>query len=298
MKSHYQHLLKPEILHSLKGLELASKVIVDSFLAGLNKSSRVGSGMEFSQYRSYEPGDDLRLLDWKMLARSERYYIKQADLETNITVKFIIDASKSMLEQPDELVKMDYTRVAVASLAFLAQHQGDAIGLFALNDQDFYNLYPRISKRHFNRFLQYLLDIKNEGKWPTNPVETEKLHDRRHKELIIVFTDMYEYEHELSDFLFRLKTKRNEVVVFHVISEKERLLQYKGPITFESLETGERKKVDVNTVRRDYINTFSDRIDALRSAMLENGIDYQLFNVDNDVKQVLQSFLKKRNALL
>ncbi|NND77585.1 MAG: DUF58 domain-containing protein, partial [Flavobacteriales bacterium] len=123
MKQDYRELFKPEIIKTVSGLALISRVIVEGFLSGLNHSRRVGPGMEFSQFRSYQSGDDLRLLDWKMLARSGRYYIKQSEIETNISVKFILDASKSMLHEEDGLSKMDYIRVLVASLGYLAHIQ-------------------------------------------------------------------------------------------------------------------------------------------------------------------------------
>jgi uncharacterized protein (DUF58 family) len=192
VKQDYRQLLKPDVIGSVSGLALIARVVVDGYLSGLNHSRRLGPGMEFSQYRGYEPGDDMRLLDWKMLARSGRYYIKQSELETNIAVKFILDSSRSMLHEENSLSKMDYVRVLVASLAYLAQNQGDAVGLFALNDRNLHAIYPRVQKQHFNRLLQELIDIKNEGKWPADPKATEKLHDRSHKELIFFITDMYE----------------------------------------------------------------------------------------------------------
>ena len=146
MKQDYRQLLKPEIINSVSGLALIARVTVDGYLSGLNHSRRLGPGMEFSQYRGYEPGDDMRLLDWKMLARSGRYYIKQSEVETNVSVKFILDSSKSMQHEEDGITKMDYVRVLVASLAWLAQGQGDAIGLFALNDQKLHALYPQVQK--------------------------------------------------------------------------------------------------------------------------------------------------------
>ena len=117
MKQDYRQLLEPKIINSISGLSLIAKVIVDGYLSGLNQSRRVGAGLEFSQYRGYEPGDDMRLLDWKMLARSGRYYIKQSEVETHISVKFIVDASKSMLHAEEGLSKMNYIKVLVASLA-------------------------------------------------------------------------------------------------------------------------------------------------------------------------------------
>lgn len=152
MKQDYKQLLKPEIINTVSGLALIARVTVDGYLSGLNHSRRVGPGMEFSQYRGYEPGDDLRLLDWKMLARSGRYYIKQSEVETNIAVKFILDSSKSMLHEENGLTKMDYVRVLVASLAYLSQNQGDAVGLFVLNDRHLHSLYPRVQKSSLTDF--------------------------------------------------------------------------------------------------------------------------------------------------
>src|SRR6186713_1576116 len=106
MNAQIKALLKPEILNSINGLELAARVIVEGFMSGSNQSQTIGSGQEFSQYRNYEPGDDLRQLDWKMYARSERYYIKQADVETNITVRFMIDASHSMAYEESGVSKL------------------------------------------------------------------------------------------------------------------------------------------------------------------------------------------------
>src|SRR6187455_2555897 len=111
MDARIRELLKPEILNTVNGLELVARIIVEGFMSGSNQSQSIGSGQEFSQYRNYEPGDDLRQLDWKMYARSERYYIKQAEIETNITVKFMIDASNSMSYSEDKLSKLQYAKV-------------------------------------------------------------------------------------------------------------------------------------------------------------------------------------------
>src|ERR1044071_4580970 len=122
-------LLKPELLNTVNGLELVARIIVEGFMSGSNRSQSIGIGYEFSQYRSYEPGDDLRLLDWKMYARSERYYIKQSEVETNITVKFILDASKSMEYREGGLNKLLFAKVMAAALAYLARKQSDTYGL-------------------------------------------------------------------------------------------------------------------------------------------------------------------------
>jgi len=298
VKQDYHQLLKPEIINTVSGLALIARVTVDGYLSGLNHSRRVGPGMEFSQYRGYEPGDDLRLLDWKMLARSGRYYIKQSEVETNIAIKFILDSSKSMLHEEEGLSKMDYVRVLVASLAYLAQNQGDAVGLFALNDRHLHSLYPRVQKKHFNRLLLELINIKNEGKWPEDPLAAEKLHDRSHKELIFFITDMYENTSELTNIISRLKTARNEVVVLHIMGKNELDFDYKGTVTFEDLETGAKIKVDAKEAKTAYLNSMEEMIKNTKDTLLAKGVSYQLFRLDEHLGEAIQLFLKKRNNLM
>jgi len=298
VKQDYQQLLKPEIIKSVSGLALIAKVIVDGYLNGLNHSRRVGAGMEFSQYRGYEPGDDLRLLDWKMLARSGRYYIKQSEVETNISVKFILDASNSMLHEENKLEKMDFARVLIASLAYLSQNQGDAVGLFALNDKKLYSVYPKVQKQHFNRLLLELINVENEGKWPLDPLSTEKLHDRRHKELIFFITDMYEQDEELTRLIKRLKTTRNEVVVLHLMGRSEIEFNYTGTVTFEDLETGLKVKVEAKEAKKHYLDSLNFNLKKNREIMLSNGISYHIFRMDEPIFEILQVFLKQRNNLI
>jgi uncharacterized protein (DUF58 family) len=294
----YQQLLKPDIVKSISGLALIARVIVDGYMSGLNHSRRVGPGMEFSQFRSYEPGDDLRLLDWKMLARSGRYYIKQSEIETNISVKFILDSSTSMLHKEDALSKMDYVRVLVASLAYLCQNQGDAIGLFALNEHELHSLYPKIQKQHLNRLLLELLNIENKGAWPKTTNASRKLHDRTQKELIFFITDMYEEQNELTAFIKQLKTLRNEVVVLHVMGKNELEFNYNGNLVFEDLETGAKVKVNATDAKKKYIQALNNMMKNTKDMLLANGISYHLMRLDDNISEAIELFLKKRNKLV
>jgi len=297
MRQDYHDLLKPEIIRSVSGLALIARVIVDGYMSGIHHSRRVGSGMEFSQFRTYQAGDDLRLLDWKMLARSGRYYVRQAEIETNISVKFILDSSLSMQHTEGELSKMDYARVLIATLSYLSQHQGDAVGLFALNDQELHSIYPKVQKQHFNRLLLELLRIEGKGKWPSNPEQSRQLHDRTHKELIFFITDMYEYDQELMDFIKQLKTLRNEVVVFQCMGGDELDFKYKGNLTFEDLETGDTLKVNASEARKNYLEAMEAMIKTTKDNLLANGIGHHIYRLDHHIGEVLQVFLKKRMKL-
>lgn len=298
MKNDYRQLLKPKIINSISGLSLIARVIVDGYLSGLNQSRRVGQGLEFSQYRGYEPGDDMRLLDWKMLARSGRYYIKQAEIDTHISIKFIIDASKSMVHTEDGLSKMDYVKVLTASLAHVAQSQGDAVGLYALNDKNLISLQPTVQKQHFKRFLHELITIKGEGKWPGNAVSLNQIHDRSKKEMIFFITDMYEYDTELTSIIKSLKTSKNEVVVLQVMGKNELEFDYEGFVIFEDLETGTEVKVNTKVAKKTYVTALTKKMDSTKSMLLSHGIGHQLFQLNKPMAEALQLFLKRRRSLV
>ena len=296
MKDDYRQLLKPDVINSVAGLTLISRVIVDGYLSGLNRSRSLGAGLEFSQYRGYEPGDDLRLLDWKMLARSGRYYVKQSEIDTHISVKFIIDTSASMLHKESDISKRDYANVLIASLAHLAHSQGDATGLIALNDTTLEALQPALGKQHFNRFLYQLLQLRNEGSWPQD-IASEKLHNRSHKELIFFITDFYENQDEITDMVKQLKTSRNEVAVLHLMGRNEYEFDYKGQVIFEDLESGTKVKVNTKEARDVYLEGLQQSITHAKKELLASGIGYELFMLDQHIGEALQLFLKKRAKL-
>lgn len=297
MKQDYRQLLEPKIINSISGLSLIARVIVDGYLSGLNRSRRVGVGLEFSQYRGYEPGDDMRLLDWKMLARSGRYYIKQSEIDTHISVKFILDASKSMLHKEEGLSKIDYVKVLTASLAYLAQKQGDAVGLYALNDKKLNSIQPTVQNQHFSRFLHELISVRCDGKWPANAVNLDKLHDKSRKELVFFITDLHEDRDELTAMIKSLKTKRNEVVVLQIMGKNELEFDYKGFVIFEDLETGTKIKLDAKEAKSKYLNMLAEIMSETKNMLLSNSIGYHLFRLDSPMSDALQLFLKQRSYI-
>lgn len=298
MDARIKELLKPSVLNSINGLELIARVIVEGFMSGSNKSQSVGAGQEFSQYRSYQPGDDLRQLDWKMFARSERYYIKEAEIETNITVKFMLDASHSMAySEEDGMSKLQYGKVMMAALAYLARKQSDTFGLFAVNDQLIQSVLPRFEQQQFIRFLTQLINVKSEGAWE-KAKGIEQLFDHHGKEMIVFVTDMYDDGEDIQQFISRLKTKRNEVIVFHLIGRKEMDLHHGGSFTFEDLETGMRTKVDTVVQQNEYSHRVQEWLGHSRTWMLEKQINYHLIRLDEPMENVLRDFLTVRKRLV
>src|SRR5688572_18179589 len=272
MNAQIKDLLKPEILNSVSGLELIARIIVEGFMTGSNRSQAIGSGQEFSQYRSYEPGDDLRQFDWKMYARSEKYFIKQAEVETNITVKFMVDSSRSMAYEEDGVSKLQYAKIMTASLAYLAKKQRDSFGLYVVNEKQVDIIHPRFEQQQFLRFLQHLVKARADYKWKKNGMEY--LFEHQAKEMIIFITDLYDDEGDLLEFIFRLKTKRNEVMVFHLLGKREIQLAFEGSVAFRDLESGATLKVDTRVEKDKYADRVQMWIKESRLALLERNINY------------------------
>jgi uncharacterized protein (DUF58 family) len=297
MDARIKELLNPATLNSINGLELIARIIVEGFMSGSNKSQSVGAGQEFSQYRSYQPGDDLRQLDWKMFARSERYYIKEAEIETNITVKFMLDASRSMAYEENGISKLQYAKVMMAALAYLARKQGDTFGLFTVNDHQIKSVLPRFEQQQFIRFLTELVRATGEGKWEKSK-GIEQLFDHHGKEMIVFITDLYDDGKDIQHFISRLKTKRNEVIVFHLMGQHETQLDFEGSFTFEDLETGIKTKVDTRTEQAGYKNRVQEWLEQSRAWMLERQINYRLVQMNEPVEEVLRNFLTIRKRLV
>jgi uncharacterized protein (DUF58 family) len=290
-------LLKPEILHTVNGLELVARVIVEGFMSGSNQSQTIGSGQEFSQYRNYQPGDDLRQLDWKMYARSERYYIKQADVETNITVRFMIDASHSMAYEEGGISKMLYAKVMTAALAYLARKQSDAFGLFTVNEKHVTAIQPRFEQQQFMRFLNALVNVESEGTWRKGN-GLEQLFSPYGKEMIVLMTDLYDDQQDLQDFIGKLKTTRNEVIVFHLLGQHETDMDFDGSFTFEDLENKMRIKVDTRSQQQAYQARVQQWLKASRAWMLEKQINYYRVMLDEPIEQTLRDFLTVRKRMV
>lgn len=266
-------------------------------MSGSNKSQTIGSGQEFSQYRSYEQGDDLRQLDWKMYTRSERYYIKQAEIETNITVKFILDASQSMAYNENNLSKLAYAKVLTAALAYLARKQSDTYGLYTVNNKQVQAVRPRFEQQQFIRFLNALVHVESEGTWNRGN-GLDELFDHHGKEMILFFTDLYDEDEDLLRFISRLKTRRNEVIVFHLMGKHEMDLDYDGSFTFEDLENRAQLKVDTTIQQGHYVEKLKKWIQKSRMWMLEKQISYHLVLMNDPFEKTLRDFLMIRKTMV
>jgi uncharacterized protein (DUF58 family) len=282
---------------AIKDLSLAARQTIDGFMTGINRSKVKGVGLEFSQYRSYQPGDDLRWLDWKRYARSDRYYIRESEIETSISVRLLVDASKSMEHTDCGFTKLDYAKHLAAALAWLANQQGDALGLYVFREGDVFSLPARKDPQHLAR-LFHQLETVEAGGVVGDPIGYRHIFlGEQKRELLIFITDMYERTGEIDRLLGLLASLRHEIIVFHVMGSNEIEGDYTGWSEVEDLETGERKPVGAIAGGDEYKQRVQDWLSAVRTRLLDRQIVYQLMRMDQPLDQALRDFLKQRQQL-
>ncbi|WP_295129432.1 DUF58 domain-containing protein [uncultured Chitinophaga sp.] len=288
-------LLDPKVLLSVKDLRLAAKTMVDGLLAGMHPGKLKGSGMEFSQYRSYQPGDDLRSLDWKMYARSDRYYIRESEMETGITVRFLVDASNSMAHTDDGISKMEYARYLTASLGYLAHLQGDATGLGVLSQGQLFSLAARKESQHMARFY-YQLEQMQPGGTFTGPQQYRDLFSGAHTRQLTVFVSDFYQHGEITALLDTLSAMRHELIVFHLTARNELEKNYEGYTAVEDLETGEVVEID-NRNDAGYKERLRQWLAGIQRQMLDKHIYYRQIVINEPLDQALRDFLNQRNKV-
>lgn len=280
---------------TIKDLPLLAKTVIDGFMSGFNKSNIKGPGLEFSQYRSYQPGDDLRWLDWRMYARSDRYYIRESETETSISVRFLIDASGSMGHCDNGITKIDYARFLAASLAFLANLHGDAVGLYVFQNGGLFSLASKPDPQHLQRLFYQLSVVQPDGKF-TQPIHYKELFTGQgRKELLVFITDMYQENNEIYTLLDSLTALKHEVLVFQLMGKNELDLDYKGYAALEDLETGETIQIDPGQIRSVYLEKLDSYLAAIRLQLLSKHVFHKLISTAQPLDEALREFLTQRN---
>jgi uncharacterized protein (DUF58 family) len=286
------------ILMAIKDLSLAARRTIDGFMAGINKSKVKGPGLEFSQYRSYQPGDDLRWLDWKRYARSDRYYIRESEIETSISIRLLVDASNSMAHRDGGFTKLDYARLLAASLGWLAHMQGDPFGLYIFQEGEVFSLPSRKDPQHLARFFYQLENIRPGGRMG-DPTQYKHIFTGGQKrELLVFFTDMYERDGEISGLLEVLAAMRHEIIVFHLMGKNELEMDYKGYHRVQDLETGEQMPFNDLLAPVAYKERLQAWLAGVRMQLLDKQIAYSMVRMDQSPGDVLRDFLKQRQKAI
>lgn len=290
-------LLEPATLAAIKDLRLVARMIVEGFLAGEHLDRRPGSGTEFSQYRSYQPGDDLRHVDWRVYGRSDRFYVRESEVERDITVRLVLDATASMAHRDSGLSKLEYARLLLAALAYLADQQGDRVSFHAVRDGASVDLQAQRGRRSLRRVLHRLATVEASGAWPTWEVLGHRIARAREREVVVVVSDLYDDEDRMRRALATLQALGHEVLVMHLMGRNELDFDFQGDLAFEDLETGSEVRGNADIMRGDYLARASADLERWRTELLEMGVAYELVPLDRPVDQALRGFLLRRAEL-
>jgi len=290
--------LTAEAVARLRNMNLIARTVVEGFVSGLHRSPYHGFSVEFSDHRQYTPGDNLRDLDWLALARTDKYYIKRYEEETNLRAYLLLDVSGSMAYQSDDNVtKMEYGCYLAASLAYLMIRQQDSVGLITFDRQIRTNIPPRGTTVHLNHILRHLETL--EPGEVTNVSET--FHDLaemiRRRGLIIIISDLYDDEREVMRALRHFRHKHHEVILFHIFDRAELDFPFRRLSDFVDLETNERIQIDPRYVRDEYRRQIQAFIDTYKRACSESRIEYVTTDTSVPYDFMLSAYLSKRKHL-
>ncbi|RPH95090.1 DUF58 domain-containing protein [candidate division KSB1 bacterium] len=291
------NLLQPEFVSRLKNMQLRARLVVEGFMVGLHKSPYHGFSVEFAEHRPYMPGDSLRNLDWKVYAKTDRYYVKEYEEETNLKAYLLLDISNSMNFGTTGVTKFQYASYLAAALAYLMIQQRDAVGLTTYDTEVRAYLPPRSVRTYLNPLLSQL-----ERTQPSNRTEIAKnMHavaERiSRRGLIIVLSDLLDDPTSILSGLKHFRHDGHEVLVFHILDPRELDFAYSGDVRFRDLETQEEMPTQPWHLRKEYRGLMSEFIEKLRRGCREDRIDYTLLNTQTPYSEALIQYLTKRKRL-
>jgi uncharacterized protein (DUF58 family) len=286
----------PKILARIGNLELLARTVVDGFINGLHRAPFFGASIDFAEHRGYVAGDDIRRVDWRLYARTDRYYVKQYEADTNTNFTVLLDISKSMQFTSGGVTKLEYGQFLAACLAFLAQRQRDRVGIITFDEAIVTHVPP--SAKHFNVVLLTLDRARAErpGRL-SEPLKKMAEHFKR-RGILLLISDFYDEPDEILEAIKPLRFLGNELIVFHVLDPREIDFAYDEASTFEDLETAEQMPVVPQSFRDQYRSMIQDHINALTTRFSEQRIDYTLVNTAEPLDRALFSYLSSREKLI
>ncbi|MCC2605669.1 DUF58 domain-containing protein [Planctobacterium marinum] len=278
-------------------LEFISRTIAEGYLSGHHPSVRKGVGTDFNQYKVYQQGDEAAKIDWKLFARSDKYFVREAERESERSIHFILDSSASMnfiSQSQGALSKFNYGKYLIGALAYLAQKQGDPFSLTLINNNGLDITATGSGRAHWYRVLNALQQHNSTGAFPGTHWQSH-LSGLVSKACMVVFiSDCYQSGTEISDCLSLLKHQKNDVLLLHLHSLEELQFDYRGFIKFEDLETGEIRKVNASSVKTRFLAEQQAWLQQLASHCDQRAINLQRLSVDNDFSEAITQFLQQR----
>ncbi|MCA0376782.1 MAG: DUF58 domain-containing protein [Gemmatimonadetes bacterium] len=296
--------LSPAVVTAIDDLELAARVLVEGLRVGGHRSPFHGYGAEFHQHRPYRAGDDLKYLDWKLYARTNRLYTRQFRETTNVAVMLVLDTSASMAFPAEDVAtmrrgdgpvsKFRYAVVVAAALAYLASEQGNAVGLMTMTDGEMVYLPARSGRVHLRALLATLDRLRPSGAWQPATVIGRAAELLARRGLLMVLSDFYDDEDGTRRELRHVVQRGHDVAMLQVVAGAERTLPYREALEVEELETGARRLVEPDVVREGYRRAMAAFLDGTQAAALHEGMDYACFDTAVPVEHALRDYLVRR----
>ena len=297
-KSDVKKSLDPSLIAKLKSLEIKAKAVVEGFMAGYHKSPYHGFSVEFSQHRPYMQGDSIKNLDWKVFAKSERYYIKQYEEETNLIANIILDSSKSMnYKNLGEISKFEYSRILAASFTYLLLKQQDAVGLAIYSNQLKSYLRPKSKRTYLKQILAELENVEPNSTTQTSQSINSIVENVRTRGLVIIISDFLDDPIDVLAALKKFYYKKNEVIIFHVLDPIEKTFGFGRDSIFIDMETKEELRTQPVQIQQAYKEAMQDYLATLKNGCQKYGFDYNLIDTNTSFDSALMSFFKKRARL-
>ncbi len=294
----YRKYLLPEVIAKISNMELVARLVVEGFITGLHKSPYHGFSVEFAEHRQYMPGDEIKHVDWKIYAKTDRYYIKQFEEETNLKAYLIVDVSRSMgFASPGRMRKLDYARSIAAALAHLMVQQRDAVGVTLFDETVRSHMPPHATKSYLRELLT-ALERAEAGKGTATAASLHQIADRiKRRGLVIVLSDLFDDPAQVMTALRHFRHKKNEVIVMEVLDPLERSFAFGADAVFKDLETGEELTTQPWHIQKAYQASMAEFLERYKTACRENNIDYVLLDTSTPFDVALFEYLHKRKRL-
>ncbi len=294
----YRKYLQPEVVAKLSNMELVARLVVEGFITGLHKSPYHGFSVEFAEHRQYMPGDEIKHIDWKIYGKTDRYYIKQFEEETNLKSYLILDTSKSMSYASEgRMSKLEYASYIAAALAQLMIQQRDAVGCTLYDETIRTYMPPHATKSYLREILLQLEKVEGGNKTST----AESLHQIaeriKRRGLVIILSDLFDKPQEVMTALRHFRHKKNEVIVMQILDPMERSFAFGRDAVFKDLETKEELMTQPWHIQKAYQESMKEFLDTYKKACRENNIDYVLLDTSTPFDVALFEYLHKRGKM-
>ena len=294
----YRTYLQPDVVAKLSNMELVARLVVEGFITGLHKSPYHGFSVEFAEHRQYMPGDDIKHLDWKIYGRTDRYYIKEFEEETNLKAYLIFDASRSMAYASEgRITKLEYASYIAAALAYLMIQQRDAVGLAVYDETIRTYMPPHATRSYLKEILRNLELLEASNKTGTAQSLHEIAERLKRRGLVIILSDLFDKPEEVTAAFKHFRHKKNEVIVMQVLDPLERSFAFGSDAIFKDLETKEELLTQPYHIQKSYQATMRKFLETYKKECREHAIDYVLLDTRTPFDVALFQYLSKRKRM-